>query len=458
MKTPLTELSTFLERLRPDEDLPVFVQQDRAAIEQSVADLDLMKPRSLDEALAICGEFLDPALRTTHPRCFGWLTPTPLPEAALADYLVSMANPQLAVRGNSLAAVAAEERVLADLAGFFGFPASAAGVFTSGGSEANLTALVVALSQRIPSFAERGLSGLAAAPTFYVSAESHRSFEKIAQVVGLGRGAMRIVPSTDRFALDVSALAHQLESDRVAGRQPFAVVATAGTTNVGAIDPLPQLADLCAQQGLWLHVDAAWGGIAAISDRLRPLLQGIERADSITFDPHKGLSLPYGTGAVFLREGSQLRSTFQPTAAYVASAGTPADPYCASLQWSRRFIGLRLLMPLLVGGWPAMAQRFEHQAAMADRLVQRLLERDFQIVFHSRLAIVCFVDARPDAVTPTVIARRVAARGRAWLAATQVAGQPALRACVSSYATTERDLDILLDELDAARQAEATDG
>lgn len=454
MKPSIADLAPILDQLAPDDDAPVFVAPTPAAVEQLVAGLDLMTPRSPQAALALCAQFLQTSLRTTHRRCFGWLTPTPLPEAALADYLVSAANPQLAVRGNSLAAVAAEDRVLRDLADFFGLPASAAGVFTSGGSEANLTAMVVALTQRLPEFATQGLFESRAAPTFYVSAESHRSLEKVAQITGLGRSAMRMVPTDSRYAMDVRLLADLIERDRRDGRQPFAVVATAGTTNVGAIDPLPQIADLCAQHGLWLHVDAAWGGVAAISEALRPLLQGIERADSITFDPHKGLSLPYGTGAVFLRDRAHFGSTFRPNAAYVSAATGPADPYCASLQWSRRFIGLRLLLPLLLSGWPAMARRFEGQVALADALAQRLQERNWRVLCHSPLAIVCFVDGSEHPASPPAVAARIAARGRAWLAATQVAQQPALRACVSSHATTLADVEILVDELQAARALE----
>ncbi len=454
MTTSLVDLAPALQELALTESTPVYAAAQPEQIEQLLSGLDLTISRAPGAALSLCVKLLETALRTTHPRCFGWLTPTPLPEAALADYLVSLVNPQLAVRSHSLAAVVAEERVLADLARFFGLPASAAGVFTSGGSEANLTALVVALAQQIPESVSQGLAGAAAAPTFYVSAEAHRSLEKIAQVIGLGRAALRCVPTDRDFAMDVRALEAMLADDRRAGRRPFAVVATAGTTNVGAIDPLPQLAELCAQHKLWLHVDAAWGGAAAISDSLRPLLRGIERADSITFDPHKGLSLPYGTGAVFLRERARFGATFRPTAAYVAAADAPPDPYCASLQWSRRFIGLRLLLPLLLSGWPAMARRFEGQVALADLLVQGLRRRGWRVLYHSRLAIVCFVDGSQWAAAPATVAARIAARGRAWLAATQVANQPALRACVSSYATTQGDIEILLDELDAARAVE----
>ncbi|MFO0593518.1 MAG: aminotransferase class V-fold PLP-dependent enzyme [Polyangiaceae bacterium] len=453
----LPELTPILDTLAIDAETPVCGAPERPPLAAAMSALDLDRPRSQAEALALCARILTDGVRTAHPRCFGWLNPTTLPEAAIADLLVSQVNPQLAVRATSPAAVAAEERVLGDLAGFFGLPKEATGLFTSGGSEANATAVIAALTDRIEGFAGRGLAGRGAAPVFYVSAEAHRSLEKIAQAVGLGRAAMRVVPSDCHFRMDTGALAEAIERDRRDGLAPFLVVATAGTTNVGAIDPLPEIADLCARHGLWMHVDAAWGGAAALSPRLRPLLRGIERADSITFDPHKGLAMPLGTGAVFFRSARALRPAFCPDAPYVAPPEAPQDPYCASIPWSRRFIGLRLLLPLLVTGWGAMARRFEHQCAIGDVLREKLAVDGWEILSASPLATVCFADAgNTGAAHHEALANAVAARGRAWVASTHVRDRAALRACVTSFETTPADVDVLLEELSLAREEVAS--
>lgn len=449
----LQELAPLLDHLAITTDTPVIDAPETPPLASTIASLDLDSPRSHAEALALTARILTDGVRTAHPRCFGWLNPTTLADAAIADLLVSLVNPQLAVRATSPSAVAAEERVLADLARFFGLPEGATGLFTSGGSEANATAMIVALTDRVEGFASRGLAGQGATPVFYVSVEAHRSLEKIAQATGLGREAMRVVPSDSHFRMDVRALTEAIASDRRDGRAPFLVVATAGTTNVGAIDPLPEIAEACVEHGLWMHVDAAWGGAAALSSRLRPLLAGIERADSITFDPHKGLAMPLGTGAVFFRSARVLRPAFCPDAPYVAPPEAPQDPYCASVPWSRRFLGLRLLLPLLVTGWGAMASRFERQCAMGERLRERLAADGWEILVASPLATVCFADPnKASAAHQEAIASAVARRGRAWVASTHVRERAALRACVTSFETTPADVDVLVDELSRARR------
>jgi glutamate/tyrosine decarboxylase-like PLP-dependent enzyme len=436
----LEDAARLIERLRASDRI---VSDD----ENWVRDLDLSAQRTDDEALAICERILSAGVATSHRRAFGWFTPTTLPSAAIADLIVSAVNPQLAVRAVSPSAVAAEERLIGELCRFFGLPSKAGGTFTAGGSEANLSALIVALHDRIENYAEDGLIGKAR-PMLYVSAEAHRSFEKVARAVGLGRASLRIVPTKDDLSMDVAALEAMIAHD---GERhfPWMVVATAGTTNVGAIDDMRAIADTCAREHIWMHVDAAWGGAAVLSPRLRPLLAGIEHADSITFDPHKGLSLPLGTGAFFVRDAALLSRAFRVSASYVLADGPP-DPYCASLAWSRRFAGLRLLLPLLIEGWPAFARRFERQIDLANALRHRLVRAGWEILSASELGIVCFAD--PKGRSPRAIASDLEARGRAWLVATEVKGRPALRACVTSRDTDEVDLAVLIDELDRARR------
>ncbi len=443
----LDALKPVIERLTTNAQTPV--QSNGRGLEELVSKIPLDQRRSRTEALEICGRLLDDGLRGSHPRCLGWFTAAPLEAAAAADLLVSWVNPQLAVRSASPGPVAVEERLVRDLAAFFGLGPDAGGVFTSGGSEASTTAVILALAKRTPGFEERGLQ--TTRPTIYASVESHRSLEKIAVATGLGREALQLVPCAARFQMDPEALQRQIDADRQSGRLPLMVAATAGTTNVGAIDPLAHLAAVCEANDLWLHVDAAWGGAAALSPSLRPLLRGIERADSITFDPHKGLSMPLGTGLLLVRDPAQLR-IFAPHAAYVLPADVPADPYCASLSWSRRFTGLRLLLPLLEEGWGSFARRVEEQVRLGHWLAAQLQQRNWEILFESPLAIVCFADSRrPSAPHHAALARHVADGGWAWLASTQVSGRPALRACIASAATSEADLEVVLDALDRAR-------
>ncbi len=227
-------------------------------------------------------------------------------------------------------------------------------------------------------------------PTFYVSGEAHDSFVKAARMTGLGQRAARSVPVGDDLRLDVDALRAAIERDRAAGERPFLVVATAGTTAGGIVDPLPAIADLCGELGLDLHVDAAWAGAAALSERLRPVLDGIERADSVTVDAHKWLSAPMGAGVFITRHPRDLTSTFRVAAGYMPSAES-TDPYLTSAQWSRRFTGLKVFMSLAAAGRAGYAAQIERDCRLGDRLRDRLTEGGWRVVNETPLPVVCFV-------------------------------------------------------------------
>jgi glutamate/tyrosine decarboxylase-like PLP-dependent enzyme len=235
------------------------------------------------------------------------------------------------------------------------------------------------------------------------------------------------------------------------------VVATAGTTGAGAIDPLRDLADLCARERLWLHVDAAWGGSALLSPRLRPLLAGIESADSVTWDAHKWLSVPVGAGMFFCRWPDAIGRTFHVSgASYVPPNKSAAlDPYTTTIQWSRRFIGLKVFMALAEAGADHYAKAIEHHAEMGDRLRASLEAAGWIVVNDSRLAIVCFTHStiRDGRCSARQIVDAVNGTGRAWLSdvALTVLGV-VLRACVTSYWTDEDDVRALVEELQRARK------
>src|SRR6267142_3790729 len=223
----------------------------------------------------------------THPRYFGLFNPAPTFPAQCADRIAAAFNPQLASSRTSPAAVEIEAHVIRSVARRAGLPPEAAGHFTTGGSEANCTALVCALTRSNAGFASQGARAFDGAPVFYVSKESHLAWLKIAHQAGIGRSAVRLVATDGCGRMDANALNHTLNSDCDRGCVPIMIAATAGTTNAGMIDPLVACAEIARSYRLWYHVDAAWGGALIASDKLRGTLQGIEQADSITIDAHK---------------------------------------------------------------------------------------------------------------------------------------------------------------------------
>jgi aromatic-L-amino-acid decarboxylase len=436
--------------------LPVAPRASYEQLEERVREFDFETPISLEPLLTACGELLrEGTVHTAHPRYFGLFNPTPTFAGVLADALVAAFNPQLAVTSHAPAAVAIERRVLAFLADRLGLP-EAVGTFTSGGAEANLTAVLVALERRVPEASEAGLVAVGAQPTLYASTEAHDSLLKVARMTGLGRHAVRSIPPTGRLALDVAALRARIVGDRAAGERPLLVVATAGSTAAGVIDPLPEIADLCEELELDLHVDAAWAGGACLSPRLRPLLDGIERADSVTIDAHKWLSAPMGAGMLFTRHGHALTRAFRTTANYMPSAEA-SDPYLSSAQWSRRLIGLKVFMSLAAAGQEGYEAQLEHDCELGDRLRARLRQDGWRIVNETPLPVVCFTPSEDDSSERLEsIARHVEASGVAWISVAQLAGRPALRACITSYRSTEEDVEALCAALAAARAGPVT--
>jgi len=388
-------------------------------------------------------------LHTTHPAYFGLFNPHVTLASVVADAMAASANPQVGGWFHSPAAVEIEQHVLHFFARRFGFDDDSLAHFTSGGSEANATAVMCALARRFPEWRRGGARALAKQPVLFVSVEAHHSFEKIAQQTGLGRDAVRLIDVDERDRMRPDALERAIAETRANGEEPFFVVATAGTTGSGAIDPLPEIADICARENLWMHADAAWGGAAAVSDRLRVHLAGIERADSITCDAHKWISVAMGAGMFFTRHREVLREAFSVDTPYVPKEESGPDHYALSLQWSRRFIGLKVFLTLAELGADGLARQIEHHAAMADVLRDRLIANGWNVISDSPLAIVCFT--RDDVDIPA-IATAVVKEGRAWISPLVREGRPpALRACVTNYETSERDIDTLMRALETAR-------
>jgi aromatic-L-amino-acid/L-tryptophan decarboxylase len=436
-------------------DLRVAPAASYEQLEDRLRGFDFAEPVPLDELLDSCCDLLrEGIVHTSHPRYFGLFNPTPAFAGVLADALVAAFNPQLAVTSHAPAAVAIERHVLSFLAGSLGLE-GATGSFTSGGAEANLTAVLVALERHFPDAGERGLASLDGRPAIYVSTEAHDSLVKAARIAGLGRAAVRSVPAGADLRFDAEAVRAAIERDRAAGERPFLVVATAGSTASGVIDPLSEIADLCRDLGVDLHVDAAWAGAIALSTRLRPLLEGVERADSVTVDAHKWLSAPMAAGVFLTRHAHDLTSTFRVAAGYMPSAEA-SDPYLTSAQWSRRLIGLKVFMALAAAGRDGYAAQIEHDCRLGDRLRERLRGDGWLVVNETPLPVVCFVpeqEPRQEGGDDRLaaIAHHVEASGGAWISVAQLGGRRALRACITSHRSTEADVDALCDLLAAAR-------
>lgn len=451
-------LEAHLARLADDPTAPIVPTRSNDAIAASVAAVDLDAPRG---PLAVLDEVVqaleDGIVHPDHPRYFGLFNQAPAALAVLADTLASGFNPQLATRGHAPWPVAVEDRLVAELGARFGWaPGETAGSFTSGGGEANATALACALASAFPDVVERGVRSLPGEPRVYVSAEGHATVSRAARLAGLGAAATHVVPADARQRMKPEALADAIAKDRATGALPFLVVATAGTTSSGAIDPLRTIATIAERECCWLHVDAAWGGLAALVPELRDALDGIDRADSITFDAHKVLSAPIGTGTFLTRRRGVLERVFEARTGYMPRDGT-SDPYARSMMWSRRFLGLRVWMPLAAVGWEGYATSLRRQVALAERLREHLRARAWVLVDDTPLPIVCFVDGpkNPHASSGRfleAVARRTIASAGGWLSVPRFAnGARALRACIDNHRTEEQDIDQLVEALEEAR-------
>jgi aromatic-L-amino-acid decarboxylase len=422
-------------------------QEIRAHLESTY---DFTKPASLDEVLADVERMLRTwQVHVTHPRYFGLFNPSVTLASVIGDTIVAMYNPQLASWRTSPAANEIERHTLRWLAGKFGLPADTAANFTTGGAEANLSAVVLALTRAFPTYGEEGLRSVSASPAIYLTTEAHHSFNKIAQMTGLGRRALRAVAADSHLKMDLDDLRRQVTTDRARGLTPLMVVGTAGTTGAGAIDPLPELAAFCRKEGLWLHVDAAWGGAAILSPTLRRCLAGIEFADSITCDAHKWFSVPMGAGMFFCRHPALVVEAFHAETSYMpaTSGGATTDPYTSSVQWSRRFIGLKLFLALAERGESGYVGMIEHQARMGDVLREALRSAGWRIVNDTPLPLVCFTR---DGLVPSRFLKELYERQIAWMSEVRLrGGDPVLRACVTSFRTTESDIAHVVKEMSA---------
>jgi len=412
---------------------------------------DFTQPMPLNDVIADVEQMLLKwQVQVTHPRYFGLYNPSVPLASVVADTLVAMYNSQLANWRTSPAANEMERHTLAWLADKFGFPTDTIATFTSGGSEANLSAIVVALTWAFPEYGEHGLRHLSGDPAIYLTGETHHGFNKIAHMAGLGRRSLRIVATDSTLKMSVADLRRRVEEDRENGMLPFMVIGTGGTTAAGVIDPLPEIAQFCKAQHLWFHADAAYGGSAVVSPSLKPWLAGIESADSITCDAHKWLSVPMGCGMFFCRHRESVAQAFRSDVTYMPAkpesedASATFNPLTHSAQWSRRFIGLKLFMALAEFGESGYAELLDRQTRMGNVLRDSLEATGWRIVNSTPFPVVCFT--RDGLAIPEFVAK-LRERQIAWMSDALISGEPVVRACITSFKTTEKDIEWVVGQM-----------
>lgn len=438
------ELGAALPRIHAG---PVSPTIDLSAFQRQLAGYDFNRPEPLDGVLRwTLAQLQHGIVQMGNPRYFGLFNPGASFPAQCADRIVGLFNPQLASSASSPVPVRIESHVIRAWAERAALGGEATGHFASGGSEANYTALLCALTAAHPGFATDGARAFAGPVRFYASRECHIAWLKIAHQAGVGRSALCLIDTDGQGRMDPDALRRALRDDQAQGAVPVMVVATAGTTGGGMIDKLHAVADVAAAAQVWYHVDAAWGGAALASERMRPLLDGIGRGDSITIDAHKWLATTMGCAMFLTRRGAVLPEAFNASTSFMPSSVAAVDPYLNSVQWSRRFMGLRLFLTLAVAGWQGIGAHVERSVAVTEHIKERLTARGWTVVNDSPLAV---LDVLPPAHLGEVraLVRRVIDSGRAWVAATAFEGRDVVRICVTHGETAQHDIDALLDEL-----------
>ncbi len=442
-------LTRALETIRAGKASPTL---DLEGFKEELAARNFEHPEALEPLLEWTVKSMENgAVQMTHPRYFGLFNPAPSYPSECADRIGAALNPQICVLSHAPVAVLIEQHVIRRVGQRVGFGEKAGGHFTSGGSEANATAVACALTRALPQFADNGCRAFSGQPRIYVSNESHLAWLKIAHVSGMGRRAVRMISTDGSGRLCANALSKQIDSDLASGDVPVMIAATAGTTNAGMVDPLERCSELARKHNLWLHVDAAWGGALIADDSQALILRGIELADSVTIDAHKWFATTMGTGMFLTPHLGTLEATFHAKASYMPSGDAEVDYYLTSLQWSRRFSGLRLFLALAAGGWDAFAQHIRRGQALIRRLNQALVVEGWVVANSSEMAVTCLVppvektEARALRVTEIVTA--VVEQGNAWVSVAIFEGAPVIRVCITNGNTGDDDVDQLATEL-----------
>jgi aromatic-L-amino-acid decarboxylase len=407
---------------------------------------------SFDEVFAAFRDAAARAYETCGPGYLAYIPGGGLFAAALGQFLAMAVNrfPNLWEVAPGLAQI--EQNVIRWLCDLFGYPEEARGILTTGGSIANLSAIVTARHAKLGEEFSDGV--------YYLSEQTHASVPKAAAIAGLPRRAMRLVPVDRELRMDAGALKRMVAEDREAGLRPFLVVPAAGTTNTGAIDPLDDVADVAEAERLWVHVDAAYGGFFVLTDRGRERFRGIERADSITLDPHKGLFLPYGTGSLVVRDGARLRDAHHVGAEYLQDRAPEAElpnwtEYSPEL--SRDHRGFRVWLPLALHGVGAFRAALDEKLDLTQHLYAALAEiPEIELPWPPQLTVVPFRLAGATDEEDRAFLERINEPGRVYLSSTTIGGRHVIRACIVSHRTHRDRIDEAIEIIrSAARSAAA---
>lgn len=395
---------------------------------------------------AVFDECVPRSLTTNGPGYLAYVPGGGIFPAALADLIADTTNRFTGAWFAAPALVQLEANVLDWFRDWMLFPDTARGIFTTGGSMATFNAIVCAREKHLGPDLRRGV--------VYTSTQAHHSVKKSARLAGVAADRIRALPVDARFRMRVDALESAIVDDRRAGLVPFLVVSSAGTTNTGAVDPLDAIADVTAREGVWHHVDGAYGAFFHVCPELRPLLAGLPRADSLTLDPHKGLFLPYGTGALLVRDGADLRAVHAASADYLPGAA-PLDVYDPSAygpDLSRGFPGLRVWLTLKLFGAAKLRAAIAEKRALALSAADRIA-RIPGITMTAEPQLSLFAFHLGDGAKTRSLLDRVARGGRVLLSGCNVDGRELARVCVLSFRTRAEHIDACVEEIASAAHA-----
>ena len=453
-------------------DRPVFPQTTGEALAQQFDGPPPFEAEPLESLVNDCRAIIDGSRHNGHPRFFGYVASPSTPPGAFADLLASTFNPSVTSWRSAPAPAQVERTVVRWLGTLIGYDEKAMGLLTSGGSMANLTALLIAHRAKADrAVAQEGIANGAERMTIYVSDQVHMSIPKAADVLGLGQRSVRVIPTDDRFCFDAKALDDAIKTDRKNNLKPFCVVASAGTAASGALDPLVRIAEVARRHDLWFHIDGAYGAPAAMVKERRPMFAGLELADSVSLDPHKWLYTPVDCGCLLLRDPAAARKPFVAEGEYVKVHETAELESFAfwdyGIELSRRFRALKVWLTLRYYGARRIAEAIAEDMAMARYMAERIeADPEFELLAPVQLSICCFryvpaslrdrlesanndderekLNSQINRVNERIM-HRVQRGGRAYLSNAMLRGAFALRACIINFRTTRADIDITLE-------------
>ena len=405
------------------------------------------------------------AMGVPSPKYFGQFNPTPLPIGVWADALSSLLNQNAGAWRNGPTSAMIEARVIRWLCDLLEYGSRSFGTLASGGSEANLIALKCARDRVAATIKDNGVRSAAGDLVVYASEQCHYSIDKSVDLLGLGRAGLRKIPTDERFHIRTDVLREQIARDRAEGLLPCCIVGVAGTTSTGVIDPLDDLAVIARESELWYHIDAAYGGPLAFSAQHRDKLRGIALADSITFDPHKWMFVPFACGATLVRDGGGvLRDSFDMSPEYLSEdrggADVEFDFFRYGQMGTRRFNSLKLWMAIKFMGREGYAQTVEREINLTNYLAAQLDQLPgFKRVGEVETAVCCFrylpdsisrLDGSEQDRVQQQLQQAIERSGEAWLTTTVLHGRRAMRVNINSFLTEQRHVDVLLSALQRA--------